>query len=617
MARRATNPVIAVRLLVFWGGIAARRYFARLRKPIDWYPEDVRRAVESAALDARDAVSVLGERDVQAPAGPNRLRLATGYVFFEGTPDWKSAFADDEQHVSLHRWNWLVRALTDEAQKPDFTWGCGLMRSWLAAMTPLPPGLASESYTVGERIANACLFARIVSGDWHALPEDIRQALEAMARYLAEHIEYHGDEATGNHALNNARALYFAGMCLKRREFARIARLVLAERLPVLVAPDGFMREGSSHYHFLFCRWLLEMRLVAEEFADAETLALLNPVLPGLVERCWFFLVHSNDGSMHLPVIGDVSPDCEPGWLLNLPWSAPALACHAPARLPPKPGHAGWGDLWPARSPERHDDGRESVKPRDEARWQSCREGGWHRLDWRGWTAIWHAESAAGTAMASHAHHDLCSLVLYHEGREVLIDPGRHDYERWGELGNYGMHCASHNTVSIDGIAPMLSRRDRLFMQAYRNSSVQVSAESQGERFLVTIAHDGFMRLAGGGVRHRRTFAFSSDRVEIEDSFDGRGRRRLDIFFQWAEPPEVRPARAASPTGGGKSMYRIESDLGGMRDIRIESLCASEHPLAGWRFPAYGAKQPCTNQIIRGTVELPASCRHVISPVPR
>jgi hypothetical protein len=178
------------------------------------------------------------------------------------------------------------------------------------------------------------------------------------------------------------------------------------------------------------------------------------------------------------------------------------------------------------------------------------------------------------------------------------------------------MYCISHNSVCLDDIAPMLSRRDRLFMHSYRSGMVCVAGEPKDAQFLVTIEHDGFMRLAGGGVKHRRTFAFSRNRIEIEDTFAGRGCHQLDIFFQWAESPEIRPVGGDLPAGRiGKNRYQIESDLGGIRDLQEELFRASLFPLAGWRFPAYGMKEPCVTQIIRGAIKLPASCRHVISTI--
>ena len=56
----------------------------------------------------------------------------------------------------------------------------------------------------------------------------------------------------------------------------------------------GFLREGSSHYQFLITRWLCEIRLVAEEKNDLETIEAIKEHLPNMIEACRFFLVENN-----------------------------------------------------------------------------------------------------------------------------------------------------------------------------------------------------------------------------------------------------------------------------------------------------------------------------------
>ena len=58
-----------------------------------------------------------------------RLKVASGWLSFESIPNWKINFNEFEQHVSLHRWNWLLRSLTDEKEPANFMWGLSL-RSW-------------------------------------------------------------------------------------------------------------------------------------------------------------------------------------------------------------------------------------------------------------------------------------------------------------------------------------------------------------------------------------------------------------------------------------------------------------------------------------------------------
>ena len=73
----------------------------------------------------------------------------------------------------------------------------------------------NETYTVGERISNICLFSRHLKCNWFSLPKDIVTFIQLSGCKIANRLEYQNDNLTGNHIVNNARALIFAGHCAK------------------------------------------------------------------------------------------------------------------------------------------------------------------------------------------------------------------------------------------------------------------------------------------------------------------------------------------------------------------------------------------------------------------
>jgi len=531
------------------------------------------------------------------PDGPRRLKLATGYLYFDDQPNWDTTFDDHEMFVSLHRWNWLLRALTDEEIPPDMGWGFALMRSWLNAMSVLPKGDAGESYTTGERIVNTCLYARHISGGWEAIPADITTALGQMAYDLSQRVEYHGGDLSGNHVVNNARALLFAGHCCNFPQLIDLGRALLCDRLPILVS-DGFLREGSSHYQFLFTRWLLELRLLTVENGDNETFNLLDSYLPSLIHGCHFFRVYAPDYSFIVPTIGDISPDCEPVWLWDLVESP---LSHIKTNRPVSTGFKyGWANLFNDYQAPLSD---LFVGCSDQiTRWIDCHHSGWYRLDHQGWTAIWHAESSSGPAISSHSHHDFGSLVLYRHGKEVLIDPGRLDYSG-STLGNYGVEGIAHNLVTINGRPPMLSRGDRLLPEQQRNASCSVKLEEDedGEIATVTITHSGFKRILGRSGNHSRSFIFTSDYVEILDHINGHDSHWLEWRFH-------RPDSLSDNSSPSISIDLIDSS----NPLNESKLECTKEPIGGWRFTAYGIKEKAMTHSFSAETMLPIMCRYRI-----
>ena len=112
-----------------------------------------------------------------------------------------------------------------------------------------------ESYTVGERIANSILLSQCKD---ITLSPMVRKAIIEQVQLLMTRLEYFGSQ-TGNHVFNNSRAIYLAGSFFKCEPWCNFAETVMRKELPRLVTSDGFLREGSSHYQFLFTRWVLEV----------------------------------------------------------------------------------------------------------------------------------------------------------------------------------------------------------------------------------------------------------------------------------------------------------------------------------------------------------------------
>lgn len=523
--------------------------------------------------------------------GPRRLKLATGWLHFDTLPFWGQAFDDDEQYLSLHRWNWLLRALTDEEDDIRVEWGVSLVRSWISSMTIFPKGVAGEPYTSGERISNICLFFRHIQGTWTNLPADLVSCIRAMGFDLSRRVEYQDGELSGNHVVNNARSLLFAGHCTQTPELIEFGRVILAERLPKLVK-SGFLREGSSHYQFLFTRWLLELMMLAREQEDYQTVVLIEPYLPQLIAACEFFRVESTNGDFLIPTFGDISPDAEPAWLNELP--ASALVRDGQAS-----GRKGWARLFPdAQSMNIAQISRSGV-------WRAFPDVGWYRLDFADWVAIWHAESSGGAAIASHAHHDTCSLVLYRKGREVLIDPGRFDYSG-SAFGNYGIGARSHNSVTLDDRSPMVSRGDRFLPARYREATCSVVHQGHDTKAVVQIIHNGFERLGRGIAAHKRTFTFRADKVLIQDVFEGSGSYRMEARFHQPLPDPTRFAAGMYDQLPAPLSFAMQMDSDQPEQIQQQFMIASESPLGGWRFPAYGIQEAALTQCFIGMIDLPA-----------
>jgi hypothetical protein len=297
---RCLNPVF------LWHAVAATVSRAGLSCAVRLGPNAISILQPPAIRSLRRRVIDLRLSQTAPPEGGPEvavLQLAVGTHVIRADSDWSVSFADEEETASLHRWNWLLRTAPEEATPFPQQLGLSLMRSWMR--WNLSADVQHDAYTVGERIVNATIFLRL--GGEESLPQDVAEALQTMGQGVAKQLEYYPGELTGNHAFNNSRALFFAGAAAGLPGARDLAFAVASERLPQLVTADGFLREGSSHYHFLFTRWVLEMLWLAHEVEDQSFIELLSPYATRLVQRCWFFLVfQESTSSWQIPIVGDL-----------------------------------------------------------------------------------------------------------------------------------------------------------------------------------------------------------------------------------------------------------------------------------------------------------------------
>tara|TARA_B100000886_G_scaffold340385_1_gene309621 strand:+ start:16018 stop:17805 length:1788 start_codon:yes stop_codon:yes gene_type:complete len=512
------------------------------------------------------------------------FKLATGYLRFSDKNSWKINFKSHEQYVSLHRWNWLLYSSSKKKQI-NHKDGMNLVRSWFSVMGVLPSGDAGESYTTAERLSNISLFSRELSGSWHEIPDDIQNALNIKIKFLAHRLEILPG-LTGNHIINNARALLLSGYACKNDNAITLARTILEVYLPKVIDVNGFLIEGSSHYQLLICRWLLEMRFISEELNDDETLEILKEYIKKVIKASNFFLIGKGNNKI-IPLIGDISPDCDPQWLLNMSESAlnPYASNMTKGKL--KKNNTGWSSLF---SDFRNNPNYKWHDLSNSFNFWNCFENsGWFRLDYKGWSAIWHAEPSSGSCVASHAHHDLCSFVLYKDGKEIIIDPGRYNYDN-SEIGKYGMTAKSHSTILLNGCPPALSRRDFKIPKSYRQSDIKVSHLINEDTHSVTISHNGFKRISSNIQIHTRRFMFNEDSVKITDNIEGEGNQKLDILFQISK----------------NTNYKVCLD----KNLKnyTQRFQGNENPISGWRFLSFGEKEAAVTLKATKNISLPFQC---------
>jgi len=530
-----------------------------------------------------------------------------------GHIDWEEELLDPEDEVSLHRWNWSIRlrssvneydmnALVSWVLLQQETWvdkfQCELFEEGTNGL------LRWESYTVSERISNSVVFYHGSINGWPSLK--IKNALIEQVLFLLKNLEYLGDK-TGNHIINNARAIYLAGVAYGCHNWKQIATTIFERELPKLVTVDGFMREGSSHYQFLFTRWLLEVYYFASLEGDSRVMTFLAPIIKSLIDKCHFFLIYNEEKkNWTIPLFGDISPDFPPEWLLYLPWSQFASSFVVPPSPAPVNILDGWNRLWEDKKHALNSVPSTNKENNYNKKSSGYQSSGWFRYKYLDNTLLYRLDRDAIPNYVGHHHYDIYHFCLFSKGIPLLVDAGRKNYSLSDPFGKFGLSPNAHNSILIDGVG-VVPEKYWFYPNEYSQARNISSVHKNKKSIVITIESTGFQRLSSP-ISLIRTITLTDNSCEIEDCFTGEGTHQITSFFHFAFEGEIQSLY------GNQLLFNTESICGKFECDEKNKLILEHHnggssPL-GWQVTKYGSSKPTSTLVFDGEVSLPLSQKY-------
>lgn len=454
----------------------------------------------------------------QTPTGGCRLHLAgSGLVVQSGELSalFHRSFDDLEDYLALHRFAWLPVC------QPSPDWVAALWQEWVAGFGHDPQGWAWHAYTATERAVNMIDFA-----SRHGAPGDVANFVNILhlhGRAISDGLEYFGELNTYNHLANNGRGLFRIGLAVGDAGMAASGALILTREADRIFDRSGMLREGSSHYQLLLCRQYMDCWLAARR-AGHEAADALHDILTRILPPCRLFAgtgtvfpasppdpepvseSRIGSGMRPIPLVGDISPDCPPSFLLGL--------------LPGHDASQGWtGTL-------SDDDRAACIALRDSVAdpdVEAVADSGWHVHKSGGWSLLVHAAPGGWPFYPGHGHQDLGGFELHVGETQVFVDPGRGAYGEEGEAAFYRSGRA-HNTLLVDEADPYPVNRP-YYSETFRNAVIAVPPVVGREADGLTLTHAGFSRLRGVGQLTRR-WQMDGTSFRISDRLEGKGRHQ-------------------------------------------------------------------------------------------
>jgi uncharacterized heparinase superfamily protein len=424
---------------------------------------------------------------------------------------------------------------------------------WVRANRP-GNSVAWHPYPTSLRVVNWCKL-RLDT------PELLRSIYQ-QASHLYRHIEFH---QPGNHLLENAKALIFAGRYFDGQgeadRWLRKGLEIFQRETRVQVLKDGGYFERSPMYHAIMLKGYLDIiNILPEE----------HPDLPSLTEsakQMTDFLVSVTHPDGNIALFNDSTQE------IAVP--TPTLAQYAQDLLDHRPG-------------KRH----------------AFDETGYFIHENPSMYLIIDGGAIGPDFLPAHAHADIFSYELSVEGHPFIVDSGVFEYSA-GPMRTYVRSTLAHNTVSVDGIDQAecwnsfrVARRFAPHSVSFtRNETAENEIESKFEG-----SFSGYARLIGDRIVHRRLITCNDGlrEIRIHDTIEGRGTHVVKSLVHLH--PQV-----SLETQGNKILLSvanascfIEADEGA---ISIEE---------GWFCPEFGLRQKNKVLVLGGKHSLPAQLSYGI-----
>lgn len=394
-------------------------------------------------------------------------------VKFDGDIDWNYNKAPLLWQFNLHYFDYL--SLLNEVEKEQ------ICLDWIAK-NKKKKGVAWHPYVISLRIVNW------IKADIRN--QKIRESVYEQALYLSQNIEYY---FPGNHLLENAKALIFAGLYFyplkKAKRFLNMGLQIFKEELPKQVNGDGVYFELSPMYHSIMLEGFLDILNIFPENLDKEFYFNLKKA----AEKMSDFLYSS----------------CHPDGSISL-FNDSTLEI--------------------AMEPKNLNDYSEKILGRSSSFKNNFSESGYYIHKTERCFLIIDGGKIGPDYLPAHAHSDIFSYELSLDGKKVIVDTGVSQYQA-GEARKYERSAKAHNSVSIDDFdhAEFWSS----FRVARRFYPKEVNFRSGVGYCVFQGSFDGYSKLVAPGIVHTRYILVSDflGEIVIKDFVHGYGEHKVESFI--------------------------------------------------------------------------------------
>jgi uncharacterized heparinase superfamily protein len=459
-----------------------------------------------------------------------------------GSPiDWQVNEMPPLWKFNLHYFNYLY--LLDKSEQIN------ICKDWIE-YNPLPIGTGWSPYTTSLRIVNW------IKAD---IDDDlVTKSLFQQSEYLYRNLEFYHP---GNHYLENAKALVFAGIYFKEipqsKKWLGKGIKIFSKELQVQVFDDGGYFELTQMYHAIMLHGFLDILNLLPKTYD------LYNTLSSIVIKMLDFLKSNTHPNGEIALFNDSTTEIAP--------STERLFTYAQQLL----------DHTPKFKSSFIDSGYYIYKDEDI---YMIIDGGAIGPDY----------------LPAHAHSDIFSYELSVDKKKFIVDSGVFEYTR-GKIREEFRSTKSHNTVAIDKVDQVECWDSFRVARRFKPSNIIFAESENGFEFRGNF--NGYAKLIGDKICHERTITLNKKQREIiiSEKISGKNEHLVESYIHLA------PNSDLVETNEG---YAIKLDS---QKIDIKVVSGKKKIENSTYCPQFGKKLDNFNIIINESSSLPVNIQYKIS----
>ncbi len=465
------------------------------------------------------------------------VRLATRFYYGSFQALTEMLFQDPEDSESLHRLNWLWYTNLEQSIDWESLLEAIAVRQW-RVVTPKKKHVWNE-YVVSERLSNIVLLRVLSDRDKKFSDSLAKDLLTSGVSYLCRSLAY-SRLLTGNHVINNARALILSGITLRSDDLIEFGFSVLRDGVERSFSKNGVLLEGSTHYQLIVTKWLIDVALVCRAIGF-EPKPWFELILVKSFSICLAIRIGVNDN--FIPIIGDISPDFSPNFmsgfyqaLSEIPQANDICDVDFESGYRLGANYASESRLFLSKP---------SMSWRTEQdNFFDC-ESGWLKLRFQKWQIFARLPEYWFISGPGHFHNDVGHVTVRWDGSPFLVDIGRLSYQgRKSE--DKGVLGSAHNIITVNGS----SICDGHFLYDHPKHRIiegclDVFSEYKNRTLIVSYQHNG--RIGARFFDLNSYWSFSSRVLEISGQVLGLAKNDTLAFnLHFASPLKIHTQTAFS-----------------------------------------------------------------------